>query len=539
MPAADWKNARNLLRIWLIVMAVVSTVSVWPADAGSLTQQELRGRQLYATGISPSGRPVVAYFGKDLLEVPGESATCDSCHGYDGTGRRESGVIPSNITWRHLMKSYGHIHPDGLEHGPFTEKNLKSYMEDGRYPGGRQGDPSMPVYEMAAQDLDDLVAYLKKLDSTRDPGVTETHIRIGTLLPDSGPLAEVGEIMRRTIAAYFDDINLRGGIYGRRLQLVSAPFRGDGSLPLFPPEAGSDSGAFALLNTVTPGLEKELWTLAEQQRVPLVAPYAPLALDDQLLHRYRFSAPGGLREQILALARHAARKTPPGPPRIFVLYPQREGMADMVSALEAVFQDRGWLDAKKIGYDSGVGPTAAVLKRLRGDNPDLLFYLGGEAELEAVLRAFADPECRTELYLPGVVAAKAIPTLPPSFKGRFWMSFSALPGDRKEWAVREFQAMAARQKLPVSHPTLQLTAHAAARILVEGLRSSGRDLSRERLVEALEGLFEFDCGLLPLITFSKNRRVGSLGAHIVEFDPDLPAQEGFIVPRGWISTLKP
>ena len=41
--------------------------------------------------------------------------------------------------------------------------------------------------------------------------------------------------------------------------------------------------------------------------------------------------------------------------------------------------------------------------------------------------------------------------------------------------------------------------------------NSGKDLSRERLVTALEGLYEYDTGLMPKITFGPNRRIGSVG----------------------------
>ena len=105
--------------------------------------------------------------------------------------------------------------------------------------------------------------------------------------------------------------------------------------------------------------------------------------------------------------------------------------------------------------------------------------------------------------------------------------------------MKEFQAMAARQHLVVTSPTVQLAAYASARILVEGLRRAGRALSRERLLEALESVFEYDTGLSPLITYNKNRRIGALGAHIVEVDPSQIDTQNFIVPRGWIPAQTP
>ena len=103
------------------------------AAAAPLTEAEERGRQIYFTGESPSGEDITAYLsmGGEQLELPGEAATCGSCHGHDGTGRPESGVLPSNITWSHLTRAYGHVHAGDLEHPAFDEESLRVYMRTG------------------------------------------------------------------------------------------------------------------------------------------------------------------------------------------------------------------------------------------------------------------------------------------------------------------------------------------------------------------------------------------------------------------------
>jgi ABC-type branched-subunit amino acid transport system substrate-binding protein len=522
-----------------VAMFILVFMPAAVAFAASLTSQEERGRQLYVSGTSPSGSPIVAYFGKDLLEVPGESATCVSCHGYDGLGRSESGVIPSNITWRHIMKSYGHIHPDGLEHGAFNDTSLRSYLQDGLYPGGKQGDPSMPVYRIAAQDLDDLITYLKKLDSYLDPGISDKLIRIGTLRPSEGSSAELGTVMQQTVSAYFNDINMQGGIYGRSLMLSSEQVGNVAVTPRFLRTTNSDQGVFALLNTFTPGIETDLWRMVEEQRVPLIAPYSYVPIEDQLLHRYRFNLHSGLREQVLVLARYATQNLPVKNPHILILYPQREGVDELLVSVEAQYQSKGWNNITRKKYASGESLSAALLLQLRKGNPDLVLFLGGEGDAEAIFNVFGDEGCSTALFMPGVLAGKSIYKIPASCKGRVWLSFPSLPADRKEWGVKEFQAMAARQHLVVTSPTVQLAAYTSVKILVEGLRRAGRTLSRERLLEALESLFEYDTGLSPLITYNKNRRIGALGAYIIEVDPSQIDTQDFIVPRGWIPAQSP
>ena len=52
------------------------------------------------------------------------------------------------------------------------------------------------------------------------PGVTDTEVKIGQTMPYSGPLSAFGT-MGRAEAAYFDMINARGGVNGRKIKLLS------------------------------------------------------------------------------------------------------------------------------------------------------------------------------------------------------------------------------------------------------------------------------------------------------------------------------
>ena len=62
---------------------------------------------------------------------------------------------------------------------------------------------------------------------TQAAGVTDTEIRIGNIMPYTGPLAAFASIGRAE-AAYFDMINERGGINGRKVRFMS---RDDSSNP--------------------------------------------------------------------------------------------------------------------------------------------------------------------------------------------------------------------------------------------------------------------------------------------------------------------
>ena len=53
-----------------------------------------------------------------------------------------------------------------------------------------------------------------------DPGASDREIKIGNIMPYSGPLSAYGEI-GKTYAAYFNKINSEGGINGRRINFIS------------------------------------------------------------------------------------------------------------------------------------------------------------------------------------------------------------------------------------------------------------------------------------------------------------------------------
>ena len=77
-----------------------------------------------------------------------------------------------------------------------------------------------------------------------------------------------------------------------------------------------------------------------------------------------------------------------------------------------------------------------------------------------------------------------------------------------------------------------MSAHARAVTLAEGLKRAGQDLSREKLITALEGLYEFNTGVTPPLTYGPNRRIGAAGAHIVSVDVE---RKQYVPSVGWVS----
>src|SRR6202162_6731557 len=53
-----------------------------------------------------------------------------------------------------------------------------------------------------------------------DPGATDNEIKIGNIMPYSGPLSAYA-LIGRTEAAFFTKINAEGGINGRKIKFIT------------------------------------------------------------------------------------------------------------------------------------------------------------------------------------------------------------------------------------------------------------------------------------------------------------------------------
>ena len=97
-----------------------------------------------------------------------------------------------------------------------------------------------------------------------------------------------------------------------------------------------------------------------------------------------------------------------------------------------------------------------------------------------------------------------------------------------------FSRFHAENGLPRRSLAAQVAAYVSTRMLADALRSAGREISRERLVEVLEGLYQYRTGLAPPITYDGARRVGVRGAHVVAVDlkrKQLSGESAWVEPR--------
>lgn len=132
------------------------------------TRYASNGERIYSTGVSERTGPLRFQGGPIWLAMHGGG--CVSCHGIRGRGGEPvmmGTAIPSDIRYAVLTEMEGHAHEtEGEEeeaHPPYTDEVLKRAITRGLDPAGKPLDWTMPRWEMSEQDLNDLIAYLKRL----------------------------------------------------------------------------------------------------------------------------------------------------------------------------------------------------------------------------------------------------------------------------------------------------------------------------------------------------------------------------------------
>jgi ABC-type branched-subunit amino acid transport system substrate-binding protein len=76
------------------------------------------------------------------------------------------------------------------------------------------------LFAMAAAAAVAITATTAHAQKTYDPGASDTEIKIGNIMPYSGPASSYG-VIGKTEAAFFNMINAAGGINGRKINFIS------------------------------------------------------------------------------------------------------------------------------------------------------------------------------------------------------------------------------------------------------------------------------------------------------------------------------
>lgn len=476
--------------------------------ATRLTPQEACGKKIYFQGTDCAGKEIKGQMGD--LQVSAKLQSCASCHGADGKGRPENGQDPGEITWQYLTVPYGHTHADGRKHGVFTATSFERAVSAGLDPAGGKLSALMPRFRLSPASSAALVAYLKKISTESDPGIEPARITVGGMAPLQGENADVGTAVRAVLTAYFDDVNERGGIYGRKILLRFADSGADNAMALKTAKRIAAAPSFAMVAPFVPGAEQGLAALAHADHLPLVGLLA-LSVPDDPANREVFYLLPGFQQLEQELIRFAAVQGNMAAAKTAIVAADGKLQSEISGAMQAAWNELGTGQPHAVSFSAA--DAAQHVRDLKSKEANAVFFIGNGEQLSQWMQAADHAEWSPQVFVLGPLMDESIFTAPARFQGRIFAAYPQLQPELG--AVDSFDDFLQRHKLAHDHRLVQISVYCSAKILEDALTRAGRNVTREKLILALEQLRDFKTGLLPGITFGANRRIGSTRAEIV------------------------
>jgi ABC-type branched-subunit amino acid transport system substrate-binding protein len=477
--------------VWALVTALI-VLSGARAETRDLTPSEHRGRSLFQSG--PIGDPRArAVIGVGDVPVMATAVPCASCHGADGRGRPEGGVTPPDITWPSLSGPRVAA-PGRLARPGYDAAALVRAITLGIDPGGNRLDPVMPRFAFSRSDAESLVAFLQRLGTTPEPGIEADAILIGTVQrTGQAPLL-------RLLDAYFQRINRNGAIFGREIRMVAATFGPRDAPSSVITRLLSSSAVLCLVAPDIAGDEAASVGAVTALGVPLIGPLT-LRPRSAPASRYVFNLDGGTATLGGALATYAVRSGDQLASQIV-----DDGSPlwhDAAEAASAVLERAGIVPAR-CQFEAGAETCLAGARGAR-----LFWFADGPASRAALDRALP---IAASVLLP---AALARDLLDRRIDSKVSLAFPEIATDVAPEAAAELRELAVEADMQGRDQAAQRRVIAAAKLLTAALEHAGRNLTREGLISAIEGMQNLRTGLVPRLSFTPLRHIGSSGAWVV------------------------
>ncbi|MYH22235.1 MAG: ABC transporter substrate-binding protein [Acidobacteria bacterium] len=346
-------------------------------------------------------------------------------------------------------------------------------------------------------------------DGEPTPGVSPDRVLFGQSAALSGPAAALGQGMRLGIQAAFAEINRRGGVHGRTLELVSLD---DG----YEPEAAlantrrllQEENVFALIGPVGTPTSRAAEPVVAQAGAPYIGPFtgaeflrepdeAPTAVNIRASY---FQETDEMVERLIEDL---------GVSRIAVLYQDDSyGNAGLTGVRMALSSRRRELSGLAAYQRNTTAVKVAVLELRRAD-PEAVIIIGAYRPVAEFVRWARRIDFNPILMNISFVGSEALAAdLGAAGEGVLITQVVPFPEDNSLRVVRNYRDALRRQERGAPPSFVSLEGYIAGRLAGEVLERAGPELTRAGFLETLTTIRNLDFGGFSL-TYGRGDTQGS------------------------------
>jgi branched-chain amino acid transport system substrate-binding protein len=330
-----------------------------------------------------------------------------------------------------------------------------------------------------------------------DPGVTAATVLLGGTVPLTGEAAAFGSVGPGA-KAYFDHVNARGGVHGRRIEYR---YYDDAYNPAQTVQQTrrlvEQDRVFAIFNSVGTANNLAVRDYLNAQRVPQLFAGDGSQSIGRSFTRYPWTM-GFLqsyRGEGDVYGKTAAKTRPKA--RIAVLYENTELGLDMLTGLTRAISGKGPRIVAKQAYEFTGADVSSQVSLLKASGADTLMLFATPKFFLNAIRAAHNLAWKPQVYIASVSIEPTIMTIarfnaPELTRGALSVAFVKNPNDpiwAKDKAVALYRSIMRRHS-PSGKPAdvYNWYGMTVAWTMVETLRKAGKNLTRAGLLRAARSL---------------------------------------------------
>ncbi len=337
-------------------------------------------------------------------------------------------------------------------------------------------------------------------------GITPSAIVIGQSAAFSGPAAQLGIQMRDGAKLWLDQVNAQGGVNGRRIELKSRDDKYESKLAAENTKKLIEEDRvfllFAYVGTPTSQASLPIFTAA---RVPFVAPFTGAELLRAPFNRYIFNVRASYYDETEKIVEHLART---GVNKFAVFYQNDAyGQAGLEGVKRALARRN--LQVVALGtVERNTTNVADAVKIINAAQPEATVMISAYTSVAEFVRQMKAAGSISQFFNVSFVGSKALAdALGKDGRGVMISQVVPFPWSPLTPIVKEYLDLAKRSpNFDVNFSSLE--GFIAAKVLVEGLRRTGKDPTREKFVAAMESMSNYEIGGFA-VRFSPENHNGS------------------------------
>lgn len=338
------------------------------------------------------------------------------------------------------------------------------------------------------------------------PGVTANKILLGQSAALTGPAAQLGIQMRNGIKAYLNYVNEKGGVHGRRIELITLD---DGYEPSrSAPNTKKlieEVKVFALIGYVGTPTMAAAMPIHTQAKVPLVGPYTGAEILRVPFNRYIFHVRASYYDETERIIKQVVSI---GGKNIAVFYQNDSYGQAGLKGVELATQRRDMKISALGTVERNTIDVAAAVKAINAVKPDAVVMISAYTSCAEFIRQMKKAGSTATFYNVSFVGSKALSdALGNEGSGVAISQVVPFPWGRAVPVVKEYQRLSAKAGF-TDYNFTALEGFLAAKVFVEGLRRTGRNLTREAFISAMEKMQSVDLGGF-YIGYSPTNHAGS------------------------------